>query len=180
MVSLHLVLGPMASGKTTELLRRASTAVAMGLKVGYFNSHLDTRSLEEISSHRPTMKEEGITYLKVASLPVSVSEFDLILLDEAQFFDSLYSTVEHWLTQGKEIVIAGLNGDYQRKAFGQILSLIPLCSSLQLLTAYCRSCAELDHCLVPAPFTKRVVPGNSQILIGGTESYQPVCFRHFQ
>ena len=75
---------------------------------------------------------------------------------------------------GKKIIVGGLDGDYQQKPFGELLQLIPLAEKITRLSALCQQC--LDG--TPAYFTKRTVQSDDQLLIGGAESYQPVCFKH--
>ena len=59
----------------------------------------------------------------------------LIIIDEAQFFPDLYEFVLKCEANRKTVVIAGLDGDSERKPFGQILQCIPLCDSVTKLTA---------------------------------------------
>lgn len=51
---------------------------------------------------------------------------------------------------GKIVVVAALDGDFQRTEFGKILQLVPLAESVVKLNAVCMSCFH------DASFTKRI------------------------
>ena len=143
-------MGPMFSGKTTTLLTRA-----MG-KTVIINHVLDTRCMG-VKTH------DGVeaSALKCNVLPMKV-DADTLLVDEAQFFDSL-DGVE---TLAPNVVVAGLSGDYKREPFGRILGLIPKADKVTILTAVCT-------CGAPAPFTKRV--SDEKNLISVQSTYIPKC-----
>ena len=65
---------------------------------------------------------------------------------------------------------AGLDGNYKREPFGQILKLIPHAESVVKLHALCMLCGDGTK----ASFTKRLTNESSQKLIGNT-NYIPVC-----
>lgn len=52
--------------------------------------------------------------------------------------------------RGKIVIVAALDGTYQRVGFGNILSLVPLAESVIKLTAVCMSCFS------EAAYTKRI------------------------
>ena len=76
---------------------------------------------------------------------------------------------------GKTIIISGLDGDSDRKPFGQILQCIPLCDEVVKLTAM----DMVDKDGTPAIFTKRIVKKEGQVLVGATESYMAVSRKNY-
>ncbi len=66
-----------------------------------------------------------------------------------------------------------MDGTFQRKGFGDILNLFPLAEVVKKLSAVCAYCAE------DAYFTQRIVESDQIELIGGEESYKPVCRKCF-
>ena len=72
---------------------------------------------------------------------------------------------------GKEVHICGLDGDYLRRPFGEILNLIPICDTYTKLHALCMSCKNGTY----ASFTKKLTETDNLIEIGSTEMYIPVC-----
>lgn len=70
---------------------------------------------------------------------------------------------------GKIVLVAALDGTFERKAFGRIIHLIPMAEKVTKLCAVC------VYCTKEAAFTKRVVASRQIQLIGGAEMYKPVC-----
>ena len=98
------------------------------------------------------------------------STSDVIGIDEAQFFPDLLEFIKQTERDNKIIIIAGLDGDSNRKPFGQILDCIPLCDEVTKLTA-------MDMILkdgTPAIFTKRLVDNSDQICVGAKNEYAAV------
>lgn len=181
--SLDIIIGCMYAAKSTELLRRLTIFKAMGLKVALVNSSLDNRGENEemgsLSTHNPTIGSIGqIDSYKcdcISSIMNSLLRYDVIGIDEGSLFknlkDDVLALVEKY---GKKVVVSGLNGDFQRKAFGELNDLVPFCDSIVKLSPYCRPCNE-KGILRTAHFTKRKVAGNQTVLIGGKDCYDPVC-----
>lgn len=65
--------------------------------------------------------------------------------------------------KGKIVIVAALDGDFQRAEFGKILQLVPLSESVVKLNAVCMSCFN------EASFTKRI--SNEQEVISVMISY---------
>lgn len=147
---LELILGPMFSGKTTTLLTRRKG------KTLIINHSFDTRG-DGVKTHDGV--EEAA--MKCSVLP-KVSGYDTVLVDEAQFFESLEGVED----LAPNVVVAGLSGDYRRKPFGKILELIPKADKVTFLSALC-DCGE------PAPFTKRI--SREDCLVSVESEYKPKC-----
>lgn len=175
--SLDLILAPMYAGKTSELIRRLIIFHEMEMKVLYINSNKDVRSKESFSTHNPTVGKIPFDNIKSENLKsIDVSKYDVLAVDEASFFDDLKETVLSWVEERKKIVlVAGLNGDFQRKPFGQINDLVPYCDTISKLTPFCFTCKKEKNIVTNALFTKRIVSSNEKILIGDKDFYIPVC-----
>jgi thymidine kinase len=68
-----------------------------------------------------------------------------------------------------------LDGDYNRRPIGEVLELIPYANECHKYSSLCTICNDGTK----APFTKRLVKSEDQILVGGKESYIPVCSKHY-
>lgn len=149
---LELILGPMYAGKTTELLKRRSGRTLI------INHTLDTRTGDSVKTH------DGDTAPATKCSHIMVSgSYDTVLIDEGQFFASL-DGVE---SLAPTVVVAGLSGDFMRRPFGQILSLIPKASKVTFLSAVCYKCGG------SAQFTKRLT---QEIGVYSVDSsYVPTC-----
>ena len=173
MGQLHLILGPMFSGKTTELLGKLALLADIGQRCLFVNHSYDTRG-EVVSSHRTNYcLPSNVTIIKTSSLDVDVESFDVIGIDEGQFFSDIAKVVQ-WVDKGKIVYISSLDGDYQRRPFDKVLALITEADSVTKKLAYCRSCLN-KGVTNQAPFTKRVVDNCDRVLVGGSEFYQPTC-----
>jgi thymidine kinase len=182
--SIDIIIGPMFSGKTTELVRRLTICAQAGLKVLVLNSSLDSRSAEVLSCHsneKITFTSSLITSKKVQNLfevVDLVENFNVIGIDEAQFFTdlipfTLFCSEEKFQ---KKVIICGLNGDFERKSFGDILNLIPLCDNITKLSSFCQKCSLHRKVIVPALFSKRIDSDEKKtIVIGNNHQYIPVC-----
>ena len=71
---------------------------------------------------------------------------------------------------GKKIYVGGLDGDFERKKFGQILDLIPLSDKVTKLTSLCSICKDGT----PGIFSKRITTETEQTVVG-SDNYIPVC-----
>lgn len=179
---LHLIIGPMFSGKTTALLRLLFNEAAIDLRVLYINHERDNRSEGPYSTHNPLYKEQlssksNVNFVSSKELNgLDIKEYDVIGIDESQFFDDLEEVVSWCDLHKKKVIIAGLDGDYKRDKFGKILDLIPKAEKIEKLTAYCKICAGKNPRIVKeASFTKRIEESEDQILVGGSDKYLPVC-----
>lgn len=189
--TLDLIGGPMFSGKTSELLKRLFNEAEIGLKVLYVNHSSDNRSEGPFSTHNPLYKEKLSQMSKVDFTSAKdLSEiflsdkfqiYDVIGVDEAQFFGDLTKIVEILVDKlHKQVIVAGLNGSYKRRGFGNgfgnILELEPLSDTYTKLKSFCRRCAEsIPRRRREAPFTHRIDSTEGIKIVGGKDKYMPVC-----
>jgi len=170
---LELIIGPMYSGKSTELVRRCSRYDAIGKHVQIVNHSLDSRCSEHsVRTHR------GAEYpaVKLQQLKDSF-EFlpDVIGIDEAQFFPDLYEFILSIDDSDTIVIVSGLDGDFRRLPFGDILRCIPLCDSVTKLNAMCALCSNGT----PGIFTKRLTHDQALVCVGAQDSYSAVCRKHY-
>ncbi|XP_059990965.1 thymidine kinase, cytosolic isoform X2 [Lagenorhynchus albirostris] len=93
----------------------------------------------------------------------------VIGIDEGQFFPDIVEFSETMANAGKTVIVAALDGTFQRKAFGTILNLVPLAESVVKLTAVCMECFR------EAAYTKRLGVEKEVEVIGGADKYHSVC-----
>ena len=74
------------------------------------------------------------------------------------------------LKYNKKVYICGLDGDFERKKFGQILDLIPMCDKVTKLTSLCSQCKDGT----PGIFSMRLTNETAQTVVG-SDNYIPVC-----
>jgi len=192
--SLHLRFGPMTSGKTTWLNEQLGKYSESGMKCLKVISSKDTRGDTKGSTHNKSYSglDEVITVRRVETLEIVATfadAFDVIGVDEAQFFPDLYDIVKFWVEAGefsKHVLVVGLDGDFERKPFGDIFQLIPLADSVEKINAVCTLCTKKykgsyysNPLNLEAPFTMRTIENKEQVLIGGSEKYKACCRYHY-
>lgn len=70
---------------------------------------------------------------------------------------------------GKIVMIAALDGTFQRKPFGKVLNLVPCSESVTKLSAVCVLCQD------DAAFSVRLSNETAVEVIGGADKYIAVC-----
>lgn len=188
---LDLILGTMFSGKTTYILSQIAKMAELNYSILYINIEFDTRSETIFSTHNPFfdthkdfVKKESISknvqMIKSKNLlDLEIINKDVIIIDESHFFDDLVEFVNKCLDNEKYVIVAGLIADFKGNKFGKTLDLIPICSNIKRLHAYCAECAKEKNCCI-AIYSKRIVKCKKSIDIGGSDKYIPVCRFHFK
>lgn len=182
---LHIISGPMFSGKTTELISFGKRYKSIGKRVMTINHPINLRENDirgSIRSRNDSRIEGCIsTYALVSILDTpEYQEADVILIEEGQFFGDLVEFVKKAIDCDNKIVaVAGLDGDYKRNEFGHILKLIPLADSFKKLSAFCKECG--DGTLAPFTMMLDNVPIDNEggVVVGSEDKYEPLCRKHY-
>ena len=167
--NIQLIIGPMFSGKTTELLNRYDRFTIGGKKclmVKYNND--DRYGSSHVVTHND-IKIEAISCSLLEEVDSDTSHYDVICVDEVQFYKDAHTYCDKWANEGKIVVASGLNGTYQRKEFKIISQLIPLAEDIQYKTAICRETGNDAH----YSYLLKDGKGKEEI-IGGTDLYKAV------
>lgn len=168
----------MFSGKTEELMRRLGRAVIAKQQVEVYKPIIDVRySDTDVVSHQG----HSIEATPVES-PFSIllygSEASVIGIDEAQFFDrGLVEVAQLLADEGKRVIIAGLDMDFQRRPFGPMPELMSIADSISKVHAICTECGR------PALYSYRLSDNEAQFMLGELGDYRPLCrgcFMHRQ
>lgn len=178
-------VGPMASGKSSHLLKRVDPLrwipgkSYVGFKPANDSREKHCRSTENFIDwvYVPHDKpEEILNYVNKAH--------DLVAIDEIQFFDTgIVKTVLDLQKNMKNVVFAGLDSDFRGEPFGSMKDLMFYSNDLSKLYAICNHCGE------PAYYTQRLIEGKPAnyneptVLIEGEsskESYEARCFKHHE
>lgn len=172
---LNMIIGPMFSGKTSHLVDTYNKCKLCNIPCIVINHSVDTRYHDKLLS---THDNKMIACIQLTKLHDILSTLDkcekntVVLINEGQFFPDLYDTVKTIVDElNLQAYVYGLDGDFKRMPFGQILNLIPLCDSILKLTAFCMNCKNGTHAI----FSKRLVVSTEQTLVGTSEAYVPLC-----
>lgn len=175
---LHVVMGHMFSGKTSALLKDIKESQKTKTTMMVVTHAMDTRyDTNHVVSHVGDSCEAiPATHLTSLWFTVEYHDAKAIFIDEAQFFTDLYEFVEHAVdVDAKHVYVYGLDGDYTRRLFGDIARIIPLADTVTKLNGTCAICNDGTRAL----FSKRMTESNTQVEIGASEHYEPVCRRHY-
>lgn len=195
--TLNMRIGPMFSGKTTWLNCELTRFADQGFSVAKIIYSDDNRP--DVASNDPSGSTHNSSYKTLTDkivvirtkelLSIDVSSFHVIGVDEAQFFPDLIAFTEKCVEhKGKHLRVSGLDGDFSKRKFGDVLDIIPMADEVIKLNASCKLClAELEEAgfhgnilHITGPFTKRLIESTEQKLIGGASMYIPVCRYHHQ
>jgi thymidine kinase len=186
---LELFIGPMFSGKSTRLVEIYKQCKFCNISVAVINHYIDNRYDEELLSTHDKVKIPCIKANKLSDIwsdsidlqsdinkipsgqeKFKVATSNVILINEGQFFPDLYNVVVDMLKYNKKVYVCGLDGDFERKKFGTILDLIPLCDKVTKLTSLCSQCKDGT----PGIFSMRLTNELEQTVVG-SDNYIPVC-----
>ena len=162
---IKLILGPMYSGKTSELLNRYRRWNLAKKKVLMIKYESDNRYKEnEIVTH-DGLSLKAFKCNLLEELDHKINNYDIICVDEVQFYKDADIYCDKWANQGKIIEASGLNGNYKRQPFEVISKLVALADDITHLKAVCTSTGN------DASFSIRTVENDEEILIGSKDMY---------
>ena len=167
---IELIIGPMSSGKSTRLIEQMRKYVYKAKKTIMVKYYADQRYSEksEVVTH-DLIKYDSINCKLLRNSFETLKQYDVIGIDEGQFFADLVEVCEELALMGKNILIAALNGDFRMEPFPVIQRIISKADKIKLLKAYCFNCHK------DAKFSLRIVQSNETVLIGAGEAYKPAC-----
>jgi thymidine kinase len=172
---IEVICGGMFSGKTEELIRRAKRAHIAGLNVVIVKPSVDNRySDTDVVSHNESVLP-GITVDTADQIVLLTSTAKVVCIDEAQFFDDrIVDVVNTLANDGKRVVLAGLDMDFEGRPFEPMPQLLAVAEYVTKLHAICAESGMI------ANYSQRVVEHSGQVLVGEKDAYEPRsrhCFR---
>jgi thymidine kinase len=171
--SLEILVGPMFSGKTDELIRRArgETRPAVVLKPA-----VDTRHAPDRLVSHSGASIEALAVARGDEVVAAAREAQAVFVDEVQFLDRGFAdAVELLRSRGVDVVAAGLDLDFRREPFPPTGALAAAADRVRRFEARCGRCGRA------ATVTQRLVNGRPAPLddpvvrIGDEELYEPRC-----
>ena len=189
---LHVIIGPMMSGKTTLLRSHLYKWQIAGRRVSYVNITIDERSnnknikkVGSASTHNLQLANYPLySEQKITSFEELDTNYDVFGFDEIQFYSSGFiqeiCTMVNYL--GKIVICSGLKADFRGQKFGFVMDLIAQADEVSNLHAICPYCHHQNKdgtALHPAIFTRRLNKSQDLIIPGGTGEYVAVCRFHY-
>lgn len=168
--SIEVICGSMFSGKTEELIRRLKRAQFARQRVEIFKPKIDTRYHEQ---HVVSHDANSIVSTPVpssANILLLANQVDVVAIDEAQFFDTeLVNVCVQLASGGVRVIVAGLDMDFSGKPFGPMPGLMAVAEHVTKVHAICVECGAL------ANHSFRKSADKNLVMLGETESYEPLC-----
>ena len=177
---LELIFGPMFSGKTTKLIelykdKREKYGKDKCLAINYAmdkrysedpkivshdNISIDCYSIYDLSDFIENETKHSI-----------LLNSDYIFINEAQFFPNLLEQILFIKNKlNKHVILCGLDLDFKREKFGELMDLVPYSNKVYKLTGKCNT----KKCYNPSEFSHRIIEFDNQLLIGN-DCYIPLC-----
>jgi thymidine kinase len=173
---IEIIVGPMYSGKTEELIRRLRRAKYARQSVLVFKPALDNRFSDTKIVSRNQAALESMAIDNVHDIIELSKNHDIIGIDEVQFFHKdIVDIAEELANKGKRVVIAGLDLDYKAIPFNHVSKLMALAEFVTKTLAICLACGN------PASRSQRLDSGgNERIVVGDLETYEARCRNCFK
>jgi thymidine kinase len=191
---LEVIVGPMRSNKTAELLRRIEIRRQYAKQsVVLLKPSDDTKASAGVVESR---NQQGCGRMEAVEfrssdpwsvLPVLAEteqtigkRVECIAIDEGQFVRDLFLFTKRLLERGYDVMVSGLELDFRGLPFGEMLDLSWLvrtyAGNITELVAYC-------SCGAKALYPQRLVDGkpasyDSPVIMAG-DNYEPRCAEHF-
>lgn len=166
--------GPMMSSKTTRLLAAIDRFKYQNKKIIAFKPKLDSRyTPDEICTHSGGKIQAIIidNGSEIANYIID-KDPDIIAVDEAFMIDGIADALIKCFRQGKTILVSSIELSSSCNVFTEIEKILPWATEIQKCTAVCVSCGE------DAPYTYRKIENINEIVVGGSEIYEPRCWKH--
>ncbi len=171
---IEVICGSMFSGKTEELIRRLNRARIARQKVEIFKPAVDKRyhELDVVSHNENSIRSTPVNFAE--DILLLSGDCDVVGIDEVQFFDDQIVIVAQKLAnQGKRVIMAGLDMDFEGKPFEPMPRLMAIAEFVDKVHAICMKCGDL------AAFSFRLSDSKQKVMLGEKESYEARCRKCF-
>ena len=174
---IEVVIGPMYSGKSEELIRRLRRAKIAKQNVVVFKPQIDNRySKEDVVSHNG----DSINAIPISNAKEIYNHIDnktqVVGIDEVQFFDEeIVEIAMNLADKGIRVIAAGLDMDFKGEPFGPTPKLLAVAEFVDKIQAICSVCGQ------PANISQRLINGEPAryddpiIQVGAVETYEARC-----
>jgi thymidine kinase len=167
---VEVICGSMFSGKTEELIRRLNRARIAKQNLEIFKPAVDIRfhDSDVVSHDENAIRSTPVQFAN--DILLLAGNCDVIGIDEAQFFDADLPHVSQQLaSQGKRVIIAGLDMDFEGKPFGPVPDLMAMAEFVTKVHAICMKCGAL------ASYSYRLTENSEKVMLGEKTEYEARC-----
>jgi thymidine kinase len=173
---IEVIVGPMFSGKSEELIRRLRRAEIARQRVQIFKPVIDQRYTPNgIVSHSGLEISSALVKDAAEILTKVEPRTEVIGIDEAQFLgEALIEVCTKLADMGKRVIVSGLDTDFMGRPFEPMPRLLAVAEEITKLLAICVRCGN------PAVNTQRLVASEDLIVVGAAGMYEARCRRCFE
>jgi thymidine kinase len=173
---IEVIVGPMFSGKSEELIRRLRRAEIGRQRVQIFKPVIDQRYARNgIVSHSGLEIPSELVQSGTEILEKVAPRTEVVGVDEAQFLgESIVEACSRLADAGKRVIVTGLDTDFMGRPFEPMPRLLAVAEEITKLLAICMRCGN------PAVHTQRLVASEELIVVGASGMYEARCRRCFE
>jgi thymidine kinase len=172
---LKIFTGPMFGGKTTRMLAALERYRYQNKSTILFKPKMDNRySDSKVVTHKG-QEHTSVLVRTGAEMFERATEHDVVAVDEMFMIPGSGRACFDLYRQGKTILISTLQLSSQPTgytAFYEVKDIMPWATSIEICPAVCAKCDR------DAYYTERLCKEEKEVLVGGAEAYQPVCYKH--
>lgn len=183
-MSITTIIGPMFSGKTTELIRlidrkRISGKKCLIIKHTQDNRFDDikckTKKIDHLTTHSDLSYRKchilHMTDFCNLELVDSLAElYDVVGIDEGFFFKNLANFCNSLANNGIDVFVSTIESSYKQELFHEVGYLIAISENVIKMRSICMMCKNKK-----ASFNIRTIDDDQEIVVGGADIYQCVC-----
>ena len=167
---INLFIGPIFSGKSTRLKNSIEKLKNQNFKtilVTYNNKNY-IKEEGKLITHDLT-KEKALLCENLTEIFIELINYDVIGIDEGQFFSDLLNICDALSRLGKIIFVSALSSNDKMKPYDNVSKLIPFVDKIKLMKTYCFFCHK------QAGFNLKVNKSKRKFSERNNEDYKPVC-----
>ena len=187
MAKLHFHYSTMNAGKSTLLLQAAHNYIERGMQPYLLTARLDDRAGAGRIGSRIGIGQDadlfapGDDVFAKVEARLAKGKVDCIFVDEAQFPDEaqVWQLARVVDDLGVPVMCYGLRVDFRGVLFPGSATLLALADEMREVRTICH-CGKKATMVVRMEADGTVVTSGDQVQIGGNESYQSLCRRHWR
>ena len=187
MAKLHFHYSTMNAGKSTLLLQASYNYVERGMATYLITASLDDRAGKGRISSRIGIGADADTFDADTDLLARIAArqaegpLDCVFLDEAQFLTEaqVWQLARAVDDLGVPVMCYGLRVDFLGKLFPGSAALLAISDEMREVRTICH-CGRKATMVVRKDAAGQVLTGGAQVQIGGNETYESLCRRHWR
>ncbi|HYE51618.1 MAG TPA: thymidine kinase [Azospirillaceae bacterium] len=174
---LEVICGPMFSGKSTEILKRAVWYThGTGTRIMLLKPAFDVRYAED-----RVVNHDGVGFdaTPIRTMPPVPPDVSAVFIDEVQFccaphFEGdIVESIRELLVQGIDVGVSGLDTDWRGRPFSITAQLAAMADSIHKLRSRCAVCGH------DASKSFKKHRNDRTVELGQADLYEPRCNLHW-